>query len=397
MQARSTSGLKASIGALAIVAALVSTPASADPVVVAEGVTLAPASVAWSPDSMRLAYAAERLTLYNTVGGESSQVPVQRPFYITWLQNMSVAALFHEGENTMLALLAPDGRSLSRTVMPPGTTSVHEQPFREGLLIAQAMKTRNTATGDIETRHALHVLQSDGSIVERFATSHVHDRRTMALPSHEGWLPAGPSPLAGRMLLLEYLSPKDRNPYTKLSIVDPVSGHREDLLRASSETLPLEGSWSPGGRAIALSNSEFKLRTLSMDGTLSAVDETLTGSAPAWSPAGSQIYFGGSVVMADGSAQKRIIPNGRTARGFWRPDGTGLAILTEDGTLTLHAGITIPKALPEDAPPPASLHAKLRLLTQLLAEGLISTQDYTGRAERLRKGISQGISQGGGQ
>ncbi|MCK4910569.1 MAG: hypothetical protein KAR83_02955 [Thermodesulfovibrionales bacterium] len=394
MHARNTSGLKASLGALAIALALGTASVSAEPVVVAEGITPAPGAVAWSPDSMRLAYAAERLTIYNTVGGEIAQVPVNRPYYITWLRNNSVAALFQEGENTMLALLAPDGRGLSRTVMPPGTTSVHEQPFAEGFLIAQALRIRSITPGGIETHHALHVLQSDGSIVERFATSHAHDRKTMALPAHEGWLPAGPGPLAGRMLLLEYLSPQDRNPYTKLSIVDPVSGHREDLLRTSPETLPAEGSWSPGGRAIALPNSDSKLRTLSMDGTLRAVDETLTGDFPAWSPAGSQIYFGGSVVMADGSAHKEIIPSDRTARGFWRPDGTGLAILTKDGTLSLHAGITTPMALPGDAPPPPGLHAKFRLLSQLLAEGLITTHDYTERAERLREGATQGISQG---
>ncbi len=383
------SGLRTTLCALAIAAVFSSalaTSAMGGPVVVAEGIRPAQGAVAWSPDSTRLAYTGERLTLYNAVDGGKSLIPVAHPFYTTWLGNGSVAALFTEGDNTMLALVAPDGSGLSRAVMPPGTVSVHEQPFTTGLLIAQTERTVNP--GGIETHHRLHVLLPDGSIRERFSTSHTHDRKTLGQRGRQGWVPSGPGPLDGRMLLLEYMSPQDRNPYMKLSIVDPASGGKEDLLRASSETLPKEGSWSPGGRAIALANSDGKLRTLSLDGTLSAVDESLEGSSPAWSPAGSQIFFGGSVVDADGSGRKVLLPDEPSARAFWRPDGTGLAVLKQDGTLLLLVGVTTPEAMPADVPPSAGLHAKLRLLAELLEDGLITTEDYALRAMRIRKGTA---------
>ncbi len=130
-----------------------------------------------------------------------------------------------------------------------------------------------------------------------------------------------------------------------------------------------------------------------MDGTLSAVDESLKGSSPAWSPAGSQIFFGGSVVDADGTGKKVLLPNEPnepSALGFWRPDGTGLAVLRQDGTLLLLEGVTTPVALPADAPPQAGLHAKLGLLAGLLKEGLITTEDYSQRAERIRKAPDTG-------
>jgi len=392
------SGLGAFLGVMAIAAVFTSAlaaPAMGGPVVVAEGIKPAHGAVAWSPDSTRLAYTGERLTLYNAADGVKSHVPVAHPFYITWLRNGSIAALFTEGGNTMLALVAPDGSGLSRAVMPQGTVSVHEQPFSTGLLIVQTQRTVNP--GGIETHHRLYVLLPDGSIRERFSTSHINDRKTLGLPgslaASQGWIPSGPGPLGGRMLLLEYMSPLDRNPYMKLSVVDPASGGKEDLLRASSETLPKQGSWSPGGRAIALANSDGKLRTLSMDGTLSAVDESLKGRSPAWSPAGSQIFFGGSVVDADGTDKKILLPNEPnepSALGFWRPDGTGIAVLRQDGTLLLLEGVTTPVALPADAPPPAGLHAKLRLLAGLLKEGLITTEDYSQRAERIRKAPDTG-------
>ncbi len=393
-----SSGIGNTLGALTIAAVLTSALAAsamAEPVVVAEGITPAHGAVAWSPDSTRLAYTGQRLTLYNAVGGAKSHVPVAHPFYITWLRNGSIAALFTEGGNTMLALVAPDGSGLSRAIMPPGTVSVHEQPFSTGLLIAQTQITVNP--DGIETHHRLHVLMPDSSISERFSITHINDRKTLGLPgslaARQGWLPSGPGPLGGRMLLLEHMSPLDRNPYMKLSVVDPASGGKEDLLRASSETLPMEGSWSPGGRAIALANSDGRLRILSMDGTLSAVEESLKGSSPAWSPAGSQIFFGGSIVSADGSGKKALLPNGPnkpSALGFWRPDGTGIAVLRQDGTLLLLEGVATPVALPADAPPSPGLHAKLRLLADLLEDGLISTEDYSQRVARIRKAPETG-------
>ncbi len=352
-------------------------------VIIADGAVATQGGLSWGPDSVRFAFAGKRLTIYNTVSGKMRQAPVADPFYVNWLKDGRVAALFLEGDNTMLALLNPDTGRLARVVMPPGTVSVHDLPLEKDiLLLAQAFK--KTTLRGLETKHALYSLSPDGQIKERFATSHVYDSRNAELPAHRGWIASRPNPVDGRMLLLEFRSPPERNQYIKLSMVDPATGGKDEIYRASAGVTPLEGDFSPNGRRIALANSDGRLGIVSMDGSVKAVDDNLSGVSPAWSPAGSQIFFGGRVFDSDGSSKKEVLAKEPSARCFWRPDGTGMAVVSEGGTLLLLAGIINPSALKEDKPPSTGTMLKLRLLRELLYEGLITNADYTARRDSIQ-------------
>ena len=100
-------------------------------------------------------------------------------------------------------------------------------------------------------------------------------------------------------------------------------------------------AWSPDSRRIAFARDEandragppVKIYTISLDGTdLRKVIEFHRGDypwslGPAWSPDGSEIWFGASVIAADGSTIRTLPgPSGFSA---WSPDGSRVAFQTD--------------------------------------------------------------------
>ena len=97
-------------------------------------------------------------------------------------------------------------------------------------------------------------------------------------------------------------------------------------------------AWSPDGRRIAFARDEdygpgpgpVRIYTISPDGTdLREVIEFRTGDYPwsqslSWSPDGSEIWLGSSVIAADGSAI-RMLPEGPPGFSAWSPDGSRVA------------------------------------------------------------------------
>ena len=97
-------------------------------------------------------------------------------------------------------------------------------------------------------------------------------------------------------------------------------------------------AWSPDSSRIAFARDEdndragppVKIYTISPDGTdLRKVIEFHRGDYPwssglAWSPDGSEIWFGSSVIAADGSAI-RMLPEGPPGFSAWSPDGSRVA------------------------------------------------------------------------
>ncbi len=112
-------------------------------------------------------------------------------------------------------------------------------------------------------------------------------------------------------------------------------------------------AWSPDSRRIAFARDEdndragppVKIYTISPDGTdLRKVIEFHRGDYPwssslAWSPDGSEIWFGSSVIAADGSTI-RMLP-GPSGFSAWSPDGSRVAFQTDK-----------PWRIPSLSPPP---------------------------------------------
>ncbi len=98
-------------------------------------------------------------------------------------------------------------------------------------------------------------------------------------------------------------------------------------------------AWSPDSRRIAYANGEVRdgelvavgIYTVGIDGSdvreiISFPDFDRTENA-SWSPDGSEILFGTTVVAADGSAVRKLpFPDGQAS---WSPDGSRIAVYSE--------------------------------------------------------------------
>jgi Tol biopolymer transport system component len=388
--------------ALSIIFALMmfATPTSgAEGKAIADGVSTKGRVFAWSPDGTKVAYVSGTsgvsgvsgvyggLFVFNTLEKSASRIFAFKPFYINWLDDGRLATLYFEGNNTMLAMVSADGRNIQRALMPDGTRALYEHPLGGGLLIAQdRLQKTNTS---IEVSHRLSIFMPNGNIREIFSTGHVYAGSSGITPAQVGWMPSGPSPLDARMPLLERIEPNDRNSYTKLSLIDPITGGSEEIYRVTSETLPKTGAWSPRGDRLAISGGEMQLFMLGLDGSLKAVEDSLKGSHPAWSPAGSQLNFGDTVIDSDGNNFLKLQGAGEIVKSRWRPDGTGLLTLNSNGFLYLFSGIVKPSALKEDKAHDREAFDKLILLVELYLEGLINKIDYNTRVSKIRQGADR--------
>ena len=91
------------------------------------------------------------------------------------------------------------------------------------------------------------------------------------------------------------------------------------------------------------------------------------------------------------SVQRQLLPDAFESIGVWSPDGRRLAVINEKGLL-LFDGFSPSYVLPDKPPGEKMMQIrdKLRILKDLLKEGLISDKEFRDRKERYLKKEGQG-------
>jgi hypothetical protein len=194
-------------------------------------------------------------------------------------------------------------------------------------------------------------------------------------------------PVHETVLTPQFHDPPALEPYTEFRTIDPETGMVNDIFKINDERYAVFASWSPDGSRLAVTNKKGLL--IIVDGEnktgIRPVNYKKHGIAPAWNPRGSQIYSGGWLMQSDGTLIKRLI-NDAFSIGVWSPDGKRLAVISEKG-LYLFENFS-PSFIFPDRPVDAVLmqiRDKLRILKDLLKEGLISGKEFRDKKQRYLK------------
>jgi WD40 repeat protein len=350
-----------------------------------DGIPLRPGAVSWSPDSTRLALMKnEQLVLFDYTTGISRRIPEISPVFLEWAPGGRVVALREKGAGREIIML--DARKGTYHSIPPDeSTEAVRWLNPPDELVALSTDIKRLTIGTFVTYKLTLVKGMDRKVVfqkELYLPTRRQDREFTS-----AWLFPGIRPVHETVLIPEYHNPPVVHPYTYFRTVDPVTGLEEDIMKLDSRRFNVLASWSPDGSRLAVSNDEGLLIIADAGdpaGNGMPVSYEITGLRPSWNPKGSQIYLGGWLIRSDGEVVGELLSDAFNSIGLWSPDGEKLAVMTESKTFifdSIHPSFHAP-----DSPLDNELltvRDKLRLLKDLLKDGLILNSEFHARRAKL--------------
>lgn len=353
---------------------------------VSKSVASGQGAVAWSPDGLRLAYISKSLVVVEIEADKRFESPVKGIYFISWLDDSRMLALRREGKTVFASLLDASGKLLSEIAMPVAADAAYSlDGFKRLLLLSSTMKTIKIGVRTVASAYVFET--KGGTYREAFSFDRIQPRGLAGREFIMGWSGAGPSPLDDALVLIEYKDPPALNPYIRAVTVDYITGRGSAIYRLPMGNLWPGGSWSPGGGAVAIPDGDGSLKVIKRTGEAQVLDMEVKGRYAAWSPASDRICFGGYIMNPDGTGLVKLKDGARGARCYWRPGGRDIALL-DGGRLELITGADEPPADGGPGRKAAETIRKVRLLRELLEDGLVDQKEYDMRFQRLT-GIGQ--------
>jgi len=348
---------------------------------VSDEVSMGPGAVAWSPDGQRLAYTGKSLVVEEIEGKGRFESPVNGIYFVTWISESQVLALRRKDKTAFVSLLDASGKPLREVALPVMAHAVYPlKGFGRLLLLSSTMETLRIGVRTVARAYVFET--SEGTHREAFSIERIHPRSLTGKEFIMGWSGAGPSPLDESLVLIEYKDPPALNPYIKAVAVDYITGRGSVFYRLPMGSLGSGASWSPGGDAVAIPDTEGRLKVIRRTGEAQALDIDVTGRYAAWSPVADRICFGGYILNPDGTGLVMFRNGAKSARCYWRPGGRDVALL-DGGRLVFIAGVDEPPADGALGVKASDVIRKVRLLRELLEEGLVDRKEYDMRFQRL--------------
>lgn len=349
------------------------------PVSIATGIPSRPGAMAWSPDSSRLAFMGDTVTVVD-VRGEAPRtwrLDIKAPRFLAWADNGTLSILTREGDHDVLFQVDAAGPGINRMTLDRRADAVYPLDDRRALLLSLNVSRLKFGT-EVSAALSLFDLAS-GATTTLHASSRVlpsGDRDDALLTA---WTHAGPNPLDGSFLLMEHIKPPAAAPYSRVLALDLASGELQEISSQDQRALYLSADWSPDGRTIALTGPGGRIEIRNIrDGRV--LDIPAPGLYPAWHPAGELLAVGGTLVSVATGTSAPLLTSGSGSIARWSPDGTRLALIT-GGELLLFRDIASP--VTRSSPLDIGLKRKLHILRELLRDDLITREEYRARRSRL--------------
>ncbi|MBI5100484.1 MAG: PD40 domain-containing protein [Nitrospirae bacterium] len=356
-------------------------PSVYSPVKVDSGVAPESGRVSWHNDNTRIAYISDAAYIYDTRTGAARPLDIAGPHYLSWAGDNHLVVLYREEGRKAMCLV--DARDLSIRKLPVDIEPDAVFPVKEGagLLIFSSKISARALWADYHFALARYDISSGSAkkIYEATVRLPVRNARPEDL---KGLVQPDMNPFDFTALLMEAVKPPVVQPYVKIVSVDYITGKANVIGEMHHRGISVSGSWSPDGRRFAFGDETGLLKIYDLNsGEISDTGHDIRGRRPSWNPEGSQIFYGGHVVTRGVKDAEMLVPDGASSIGIWSPDGTGLALISSDGLRILRN--FRPSFVPPDGRVDKTLKAKLLLLKEIYAEGLITGSEYEKRYKKL--------------
>ena len=360
-------------------------PSQYRPVKIAAGIRQNPGAVAWTSDGKTIAFLNSSLQLYDVSTGRLREINIPSLSFISAGPRNMLYLLYNEGPNRRLASFDTGSMERREIPVPHQPDAVFALPDGKRLLLVSVRLTQKKLWAELSyTASVLDPESSKHTII--YEAQKTIPGRVGPSDYRSAWLWAGLRPFDTEILAVEYVKPPMVMSHLKIGLADYVTGKSREAGRIEHSDMSLPVSWSPDGNRFAFPDllgrpGIYNIKEARQSGPV--MSELITGYYPSWNPQGSQIYFGGYIINSDGSGTEKLIDDGKESMGLWSPDGRMLAI-ADRGSLYLIRDFRA-SVIPPDRTYDPALMKKRMLLKELLADKLITEQEYEERCNNLLK------------
>lgn len=354
---------------------------------ISAGVSARPGGLSWSPDNKRIAFIDKTLNIFDIEGKKQTGLDIKEPFFVSWAEGADILVLFKEDGRKALGIVDAGGLSVKKIRLDPEPEAIFPlRPYGSNgaerlLILSSKIKVLSFGT---DLSYSLFIYNiKDGTTKNIYTSSRIYPVKNPNIGYLPAWIHAGLNPLDGSFLIMEQIKPPVVRPYSKVGIIDHVTGKIQALTGDGNKKFYISASWSPDGTRLVLTGEDGRLEILGIYGGTAPVYSAAAGLYPSWNPGGSQIFSGGYIISSDGKNKEELLPGSAESIAWWSPDGTKIAVISGDG-LHLLEGFN-PYFIYPDKPFNEHLSKKVVILKGLLSEGLLTENEYRERFDALLK------------
>jgi len=352
------------------------------PIKIAVDIETQPGCVAWANDGRTLAFVRKgTVNLYDAESAEVRSIRLDGAHSVAWSPEDALLVLAKENGKDILCTIDRKNLEISRTPVDAGAESVYAANDNRHLLLLAKRLRRLTFGIEVALRVSLYEINA-GAPKTLYEFTKIYpvdkpDRRTLS-----AWTHAGLRPVDNSLLVIEYIRPPAVAPYSRVIMIDSVSGETTEISGRMHTTVYTSASWSPAGNMIALTTGDGGLEIRAVSDGRQVQYGQATGFYPTWSPGGDRVYTGGHLVAKDGTEPEMLLANAAWSVAQWSPDGTTLAVAAE-GALWLFRDMGPALGRPDGDRD--RLMKKMQLLQELFRNGLITPREYQERKDTMMK------------
>ncbi len=303
-------------------------------VVVEKGALVQPGSVAWSPNSKRLALIVDHhLAVYDSSISRLSTDNSLQPVFLSWADNDTLLVTKQSGIAKEVVLLSLADRTQKQ--LATGTdiaAALWSHEISVALLIRSWLKQHSFGSSLNVSIGRLSGLKEDVFFNwDQTLTFKVDEKRDFL----SGWLYQNLTALQGSLIIPEFHKPPVLQPYLMVKRVDPKTGNSEELFRYEVNRSTVPFSWNRNSNKLAFPNPQGYLSVIKAGSTKERVfDKVSPGHYPSWHPGASVIFFGSHLVNVHNETLVNLKLE-KNSIGHWSPNGRSLAVVS-NGALYLY-------------------------------------------------------------